>query len=92
MTRDAEMERPDEDAAWDAEIDARAVIAPGTRFADLTEIQCWLLTEALRRENRAEAGLSDHRRPYSRLRERDIFDEAHTPRHAKRSHRADVAA
>ncbi len=34
---------------------------------------------------------TSHRRPYSRLRERDIFDEAHTPRHAKRSHRAEVA-
>lgn len=71
---------PAETAAWDAEIDARRDVLIGA-LRKVSEVAA-----------KFAAGCPRHRRPYSRLRERDIFDEAHEPRHAKRSHRADVAA
>lgn len=80
---------PAETAAWDAEIDAReGRVHPfaamfGQPVDELTRI-FEKVTAAIRAPR--------HARPYSRLRERDIFDEAYTPRHAKRSHRAEVAA
>lgn len=71
---------PAETAAWDAEIDARRDVLMGA-LRKVSEVAA-----------KFAAGRPRHARPYSRLRERDIFDEAHTPRHAKRSHRAEVAA
>lgn len=44
----------------------------------------------IRRAFRALLGIQHHRRPYSRLRERNVFDPTYRPRHL--SHRAEGAA
>lgn len=76
---------PAETAAWDAEIDARRSLTITMR-CDVRGFNSAI------RQAMIATGQPLRSRPYSRLRERDIFDEAHTPRHAKRSHRAEVAA
>lgn len=93
MTRHAEMERPDE--VQEAEFAARRVRLTD-HFAVTFKIAAGSMTTSMRRSLRrfqVDMGIPLHKRePYSRLRERNIFDPALDPRHVIRKHRAEGPA
>lgn len=82
MTRHAEMERPD--GVQEAEF--AHLIHPFTAMFGQPVDELGRIFESV---TNAIAGTS-HRRPYSRLRERNVFDLTYRPRHM--NHRAEGAA
>lgn len=83
MTRHAEMERPEWANTWDE--CTECLMADQERMTPaLTSAQLLHLA------NRDNSKPKHHRRPYSRLRERNVFDPTYRPRHM--NHRAEGAA
>ena len=91
MTRHAEMERPDE--VQEAEFAARGD-GLTNRLAVTFKIAAGSMSTSMRRSLRRfqiDMGIPLHKRePYSRLRERTVYDPTYRPRHM--NHRADVSA